>query len=354
MQIGLQDYRNYYFFSYPLLVELVDTYAYGRGRPYTFNFFLEGNLRKNVALTPEFQLGISPAPGGVAPLFCKKSHWDSPEVTLKVWDNKDRVWLEGAQVLYSCGQSTCVMGMTNESGSIPRSFPRCLGGRIGASKPDYLTVWKELTTDVEFPVEERIDLEQLRRKDILVKKIVLLKQEGTEDWIAQSGEVGLPPKEEAIVMMERLTDDGGETFMTFAEYCADISKECQFRNVRIYPGTYDVEIILLTRKEFSIEPDRRCEGDDTLFSDEECFYIPEEVIEFGEAAPFLKGGVQNRIYIGGDQLDGNDAVVVKTLAFGVDKLPNPTIEDMSSPSLLQESYQLSLTSRLLPSFIKVD
>lgn len=351
-QVGFHEYRNYYFLSYPVLVELTDTLAYSGARPYTFNFFIESNIRKNQPLTSGFKLGVASSTG-VAPQFCKESLWDGPNMTVRVYDYSTEKPIAGAEIFYTCGSQSCVIGTTGQDGKLTKHFPRCIGGTVGASKKGYLGKRVAATTDTEDAALERsVYLYPSKVMDVMVSKIQLTRPETGGSWVPSgTSSVGLGMQEEAIVMLERIGDDGGDEHTIVAEYCPDERKDCDYTSRVVYPGRYSARVILITRKSFQIMPQKRCEGEDTLFTDEECFYIPENPISFGEEAPFVIGGVEDfEIEISSADLRESKIMNIKALGFGVDKLASPVIEDIIAPTSDLAVYQNALRSMLEPTF----
>ncbi len=173
MPFAMQEYKTSYFISFPILVELKDTEAYN-GEGYFFNFFLEGNIANNNPVEIGKALSIQQTLG-VPSQFCLRRMWDSPNITVTVWDKKEFGPLEGVNVNYGCGADSCLIGTTGEDGKLNAQFPRCIGGTLSLKKEHYLGAVGALSTELTGPRDDiKVYLEPKRKVDIVVKKIILL------------------------------------------------------------------------------------------------------------------------------------------------------------------------------------
>ena len=131
--IGMRQYKFQYDMSYPVLVALNDPTAFN-GDGFTFQFFLETNMRNN---NPLQGLNILPAFHGREPtILCNPDQFTSGEVSFAVRDEVSKLPVD-ASIAYRCGPETCSIGQA-ENGELVTRLPECVSGVLIVTAPNYM------------------------------------------------------------------------------------------------------------------------------------------------------------------------------------------------------------------------
>ena len=133
--------------------------------------------------------------------------------------------------------------------ALTTKLPIFENGRLVVSKPGYYTNVKELTTEIGQQNFISIELEPFRYKNLTLKKYnikknpqaSLLDMKKIGDWGLVPVAVELEDDEEAIVSITKInTDPYGEELFNVVR----ITSEETTGEIKLVPGTYDVEISL--------------------------------------------------------------------------------------------------------------
>jgi len=125
--IGIQRYNFVYDVSFPVFVEVHDPFALNM-EGYDFRFFLESNVRNSAPLESEFR----PLPASsilTSSLLCNPDQANSGNISVFVVNDLDEP-VEHANVIYTCGSESCVIGKTDVNGNLMSRFPVCMGGFV--------------------------------------------------------------------------------------------------------------------------------------------------------------------------------------------------------------------------------
>ncbi len=144
-QFHTNSYYTTYDLSYPVLVTLRDTKAFD-GEGYTFAFALESNIRNNEVVKSGY---IQPPPvvAQGKSLVCDEDKRGTQPIVTQVVDSSNLKPLEAVQIGYSIPQDTdCVIGQTDNLGSLDESYPAVYGGVVSFAKEGYLTSFYPVDT----------------------------------------------------------------------------------------------------------------------------------------------------------------------------------------------------------------
>ncbi len=312
-------YRFFYDLSYPSRVVIRDEEALP-DTDYTFTFGLEANLRENKNMI-EWLSGRGTIPWDYSlvktsmkdlppkleeqrsknlysynktakSLFCDQNQRRSDKVKVKVFDrsNNPLTPLEGASVYYGCGKfDTCSIGRTELDNTghfalVNEKFPLCKGGYIKVDKEGYHPTYRSFTT-YDVNAENQPDffyLDTIEEKNLTVQVY-----DKTDNGL--SGPRPLKESERALVTLNRMAEyEMSEPVPSSAIF--DGSSDNYTGNVRMTPGSYEVNIMLLDKKGIHIP--KKCKkvvvGEDWK-GDKDYKWIPEEPIDI---KPAPMGGVE--------------------------------------------------------------
>jgi len=187
LNFGHQQYETHYDVSYPVLVTVKDESGID-GKPYSFVFALESNIRNNApAESGEF---LEKYPRKIASLACNEEHRDTGLLKTVVVDSFTKEPVDLVRLGFTIPQQAeCEMGFTDGTGELETEYPSTYGGVINFIKEDYLTnfypidTYKHKDSDAilgyaigELPAPAKV-IEMHKYKDInvRVKKKVLKK-----------------------------------------------------------------------------------------------------------------------------------------------------------------------------------
>jgi len=259
MITGIKEYEFSYQYSFPVIVEIRKTD--NKGEEHVFRFALESNIRANACFGPSSSIAYSTGFGG---LSCDMDMW-TRNVTLYLTDNETGDNLEDASVYFYTGDSTCLLGLTNESGKLTTNYPSMFGGFFDFRKQGYLRKMVH-EPDITHPMFETT-LKLFRTKNISIKLI----NESLKDEISQTGDTiqkdilrsNAPgPSPNDTIMIELIRIPGSLEEPEYSTMILYDDGELMQDTVDLLPGKYNISISLFTNQEISIkeEHDRICEG----------------------------------------------------------------------------------------------
>jgi hypothetical protein len=305
--IGVQKYNFVYDLSYPVKVTLEDPFAFN-DRGYTFQFFLESNIRGNQPMPADYDPILFDFPDSDT-MLCNENNKNSGEITIGVSDSESLAILDGVSLSYACMDESCIMGETSSLGVFESKFPVCIGGVVSLLKVGYLGKGYQMDTYLDESSTVNIELEPFREKEIIIKKKVLQK-DSESNWIFSGVSRSLYYNEgilneQAIITLTRKGEPGDESYATVLEYDHTNSSN---NMVRLIPGTYDASIILLLFDSDKIKINESVCGGVEAFGI--CFgdtsYLS---MEFNETTPYSSGGLELEVDISKSDLDSSDEIV---------------------------------------------
>jgi len=335
MQIGLHKYDFAYDVSYPVLVEIRDFDAF-KGEGYSFKFFLESNVRNNMAMPSEFK-PLQPYDISFNSMLCDINQKASGNVTIFVRDARNKRGVDQAVVGYTCGKESCVLGETS-NGTLVAQLPRCLGGMLSATKRDYQTRLVPFDVLDDQDQDAEIKLQPYRYLDFAVKKYLLGK--GASSWsLDTNNSVAQAMDEDTIIMLTKEPSIYEPAFNSIAEVCGLPSAKAPYacgtppeensKDIPMIPGKYKVRIysIKYPKPDIEIPRDLRTAGSGLVKQE---FYIPNEPIIFDPENPFPSGFAEFEWNITAEQLDSGNAIEFYYINIALDKVPKSRrkIEDL--------------------------
>ncbi len=270
---GLQKYNFAYDISAPVLVTINDPAALD-AKGFTFQFFVEANMRNNECLKTNYApLQFPFAPG--ASMFSdidKRVPYNTTVIAMNSQTNKP---VEAAAVSFSCGDASALLGETNASGVFIGKFPGCFDGVVTVQTEDAVPAYKQLTTLYDEPVSGPIVavLEPYRTVNFEVKKHVIAKtpdyaelfnpltnssfstQTGWSWKLEPDKETAKPLEsgDHAVITMTRKGAEGEDEFNIFADIDPDANPANDLsKDIKIVPGKYTVRIDLFKTPENDI------------------------------------------------------------------------------------------------------
>lgn len=347
--LGLQRYNFVYDVSLPVLVEISNEGAL-KGEGYSFNFALEANLRDNKPMPSEFTPLKPIAENTMPSMFCDADKRNGGELTLTLIDGRTKKGVDDALVSYSCGTTSCAIGMT-ANGVLKAKMPQCLGGIIGAEKYDFHPAFAPFDTNTGDDQKLTLTIEPYRKVDFSLKKYLLKKGLGWELDLENAQEQA--NDEETLITLERKTLPYEEPFTVFGKISGGpLSKDKDYsKEISMIPGTYDVKLytIKYPKPAIIIPKQKRCFRGGIL-DEKECFFVPNESIVFNTTKkPLPNGGAEFEYTISGEELDGAKEIEWKVLNFAIDKVPEADrrIEDLDQLGKLND-YALEIKDSLKP------
>ncbi len=241
LPIGIQRYNFVYDLSFPVLVEIDDPSAF-KDQGYTFNFMLESNIRNNRAMPALFEPLVSVIEEGS--MLCDEDKRTSGNIRMEVSDALDGSKVDGVEVIYTCIDS-CHIGEVKE-GLLETSLPVCLGGALSFRKDDYETNYVMFDAFRGRADSIRVSMNPYKTLSVDVKKKILAKQ-GSE-WVLD-GEGDIGESETAIVTLSKYSDEGSYDIL-------EVTKDSE-QTVSLSEGTYEIEINLMSDRNFYIPPETR-------------------------------------------------------------------------------------------------
>ena len=337
---GIQDYRFTYGFSFPVLVEVQDPFALN-GKGYTFNLFLEGNIRNNKPMPADFA-PLERAALSERSLLCDAK--TSGNITVSAESTSTKKPVDDAQVLYTITDESCFIGPTNENGILKESFPVGVGGVVSIVKDGYIGKSVEFDPAINKDASLKVHLEPIYTKNVIVKKKNVVKT--PQGWQFSNSPVDLSSKESATVALTRISDGTELEFSSVANY---EGQQKETSEMEIAPGFYSADITLLLNDGIVIPEKQKCVRKG-IFGAKECFTIPK--IDFGEKASpgqekFPEGGLKLNFTINPNDIDKSKTIVLYAVSIDIANVPEQsrTIEDIEQMSKIEDysnTYQLAL------------
>ena len=340
---GIQEYKFAYDLSFPVLVELKDTFALN-GQGYSFNFFLEGNIRNNKAMPVDFA-PLERASLSESSLLCDAK--TSGDVTINIVNAATKEPIEDANVLYTVTGESCFIGSTNSEGILKEIFPVGVGGFVNVVKDNYIGKAVEFDPRLKTDASLKVEIQPIYTKKLVVKKKNIVKS--SQGWQFVDSPVDLSNKESAAVTLTRINDENELEFSSIASY------EGQASEIEIAPGAYAADITLILDERIIIPEQQKCVRKG-IFGEKECFTIPK--VDFGEkAAPgqerFPEGGLKLNLTFNANDIESFDTIVLYVVSIDFSNVQEQerAIEDIEQINKIEEYskiYQLALQ----PTFIK--
>jgi len=233
--IDMKRYSNTYDISYPVLAVLTDSDAY-YGEGYTFMFALESNIRNNKPMksVDDFS-NLGGYTAFQSSLFCNEQQKTSAENTIIVIDRRDNNPVSDANIIYICGEESCYIGYTNESGALNTKLPLCLNGVVSAFKDGYFIPSKILSTDLDEGYTVAVDAWPFVEKNIIIKEL-----QYNEDTNSLGIAVPMMAKESAVISMEKIKELEGEEDVSISGQIDN--SVLSYTAMRIVPGIYNMDI----------------------------------------------------------------------------------------------------------------
>ncbi|HLC33132.1 MAG TPA: hypothetical protein VJJ82_04865 [Candidatus Nanoarchaeia archaeon] len=325
---SINRYEFAYDLSYPVLVEIRNPYAL-QGKGYTFQFFLEQNMRNSAPFVTGISLPFAQTTSEPS-IFCSPDQRTSGDVQIYVTDAESRRGADNVSLSFQCGDDNCNFGRT-VNGTIITRFPRCIGGHLELNKPEYESRSVALDTFMEKPQNVSIALEPIRTVSVTVKNYEIKKESKNAGWEFEQA-AGLTRHkhgQETLVLMTR--KDG--QFTAFASIQSQAPAE-----MRITPGQYHISVISLLHQNLTIPPDERCvRVKKIMTSEKECSMVPENAIRFNETSPFPYGIAEFDYLFTSDMLKGARNIEFREFVLSIDAVEerNRVIEDLGEASKLQ-------------------
>ncbi|MBI2654007.1 hypothetical protein HYX02_04305 [Candidatus Woesearchaeota archaeon] len=339
---GIQEYRFAYDLSFPVMVEIEEPFALD-GQGYTFNFFLEGNIRNN-----------KPMPSGFSPLertdLSEKSLLcdtrTSGNVTVNVANAASKKPVGDAQILYTIVDESCFIGSTDNNGVLKQAFPVGIGGVVNVVKDGYIGKVAEFDPKVNTDASLKVGLQPAYTKKLIVRKKNVVKTQN--GWQFVDAPLNLNDKETVAVTLRRISDEGELDFSSVANY---EGQQKEPSDIEIAPGKYTAEISLLLNDKIAIPEKQKCVR--VGIFNLECYTTPQ--VDFAEASTpgqeiFPEGGLNLNITISANELEKYGAIVLYAVAIDFASVPEQSreIEDTEQIGKIDEysnTYQLALQPR---------
>ncbi|MBU1946797.1 MAG: hypothetical protein KKC54_07575 [Nanoarchaeota archaeon] len=294
--IGIQRYSFVYDISYPALVTINDPDALNY-KGYSFNFFMESNIRQNEPMPPNY----IPAPliDSGASMFCDEEKRNSGDITIEVKDADD-YRLDNIEVIYTCSGTSCSMGKT-EDGLLVSKFPSCLGGVVSVVKDGYLGQSKPLDIDENSHDSISFKLNPIIIKRFIVKKKLIEKR--GKYWIPTMKIVDLEPNEQAVISLEKADDITEEDFQSSASYNGNMTEPAE---IRVGAGKFAVNINLLIDESIKIPASKIKDQD-----------VPEQILP----QPFRSGGLTANYTFSSYNLKNSNVITFYALSYDIYNVP---------------------------------
>ncbi len=344
LPITLNRYTFAYDISFPVLVEIRNPNAFNT-EGYSFNFFLEENMRDSDAFSteaPEFTAAVA---NKVPSIFCDPDQRTSGTVDLFVKDGKNLKGADDASVSFLCGNQACSLGFTR-AGNFTSKFPRCLGGVLRLNKQGYASYSAPLDTQREESMHIDSLLEPIRIVNASVRNFMLTKGAKWDPWDYREGG-SLRPRDtqETTISLTRIGNSYEEPFSSVVSLQGDENKE-----MFIVPGNYTVSISSFLRQNLTIPPDERCFKIKKLFgSRKKCFWVPQDPVVFNETSPFPYGNAEYEYEFTSSMLRGVHNIEFKEFVIALDLVPENQriVEDLNELNKVN-SYVQSNLERVYP------
>ena len=252
--VQMKDYQLYYFYSFPVLVELVSNNNFA-GRE-NLRFLVEANLRGNECYSDDSTIAIQS--GGGESLFCKSNLKNATITVIDEYNTSKPV--AGVSVSASVG-SNCFLGYTNQSGALETKVPTAFEGFLTLTQPDYLG---QYVLTEEMPSELTVKLKPLQEKNVSIKVIneaLRAMQDGMSLWeLRRSKKMNTAEpafNDTIIVQLERIPDDFDTPFQNVISFQKG---ELIPSTIKLAEGFYEIKIQLFKNDNLTLpeEHNRFC------------------------------------------------------------------------------------------------
>jgi hypothetical protein len=353
LSFGFQRYETNYDISYPVLVTLQDKYAFS-GSGYTFNFALESNIRNNLPAVE----GAAPEqyPVGISSLACNENQKNTEVISAVVVDSFSQEPLELVKVGFTIpDQDECEIGFTDVAGSIEDTYPAVYGGVGNFIKEEYLTAFYPIDT-YKYQEEPGIMgyavahhpqqvIEMHRKKTVNVSALVRSLEKCIGDkchtrglfgggdevfsytpemldnphrWIMGNAQRELIDGENVNIILTRVRDIHPQ--IKHAPHTATVTiVPGEKSEMDLYPGVYDVNVVLTNDNPLVIPDAERCTGG--VLEVVACFDIPGQTLEQYLAGQVEWNDEDTYITITPEQLYGSEEIKFHVLAFNMEGVP---------------------------------
>lgn len=342
LPFGIQTYRFAYDLSFPVLVEIQDPFALNE-QGYSFNLFLEGNIRNNAHIEGDF-VQLETLELSESSQLCDIR--TSSNVAINVLDTATKKPIEDAHVLYTLASESCFIGSTDLEGNLKDKFPIGIGGVVNFVKENYIGKAVEFDAKLEAEQSLKAELQPIYKKKLVVKKKNVVKT--PQGWQFVDSAVDLNEKESATVSLTRIREENELDFSTIAEVQGQQSTE-----IEIAPGNYAVDTSLLLNERIIIPKKEKCEG---IFPIKNCFTTPK--MDFSESASigqekFPEGGFKSNIKVLANELQNSNTIVLYVISIDIAGIHEQerVIEDSEQIGKIEE-YSAKYSSALQPTFEK--
>jgi hypothetical protein len=256
--LSVQTYDAIYDVSYPVVIQIEDKKAFNN-RGFSFNLALESNIRENEALTGNY-VSFPVTPSGV-PLLCNENQRVSGNITIIATDLISNAKLDGVQVVFNCGETSCAMGTTNSNGRLTTKFPLCIGGSLSYSKDGYFAKSNQLSTSVNGrsrSIQAGLYKKVKFNVTVLKKEKTIGSIKGKRAYPFNPIAVPIGESEQAILTFNRVAEFGEADLNQVVVY----SNETKFAEIELVPGDYEVGGSLIFNKRVIIpkDPCYKCTG----------------------------------------------------------------------------------------------
>lgn len=326
---SINRYEFAYDLSYPVLVEIRDPFAL-QGKGYAFQFFLEQNMRNSAPFGPSIKLS-EPIEVSEPSIFCSPDQRTSAEIQLFARDAETLQGANDVSVSFQCGENNCNIGKTS-NGTLLSRYPRCIGGTLYLTKPEYESAIIELDTHDEKSQNLSVVLEPVRTLTATVKNYEIKKFDKHSEWrFEQAAGLSRPkPGQETLIVFSRI----GEPYSSVINIQGATSSE-----LKIVPGKYNISSFGLLHQNIVFPPDERCFRVKKIpfGSDKKCRFIPQDPIVFNDTSPFPYG-MSNYVYeFTPEMLKGAKSIEFRQFILAIDttKEEDRIVEDLGELTKIQ-------------------
>ena len=350
---GIQTYRFAYDLSFPVLVEIQEPFAL-ENRGYSFNFFLEANIRNNKPMPVDF-VPLEMASLSERSMLCDIRN--SGNITVNVIDAATKKPVDDAQVLYTLIGESCFIGSTDSNGIVKEQFPIGVGGFVNVLKEDYVGRVAEFEPRVDAEDALKVEIQPVYTKNLIVKKKSFAKT--SSGWQFVDTPADLNSKETAIITLTRIKDENELEFSSIGEYEGQQKEQSnasersetrsQLTEIKIAPGDYTLDISMILNERIVIPEKEKCVKTG-IFGSKECFKI--QKMDFGEKSTpgeekFTEGGLKLNITITPEDMQKGNTIVIYAIDNGIAGVPEQEreIQDLEQIGKVEEYssiYQLAL------------
>ena len=324
LPIGIQRYNFAYDVSFPVLVEIQDSFAFNE-QGYSFNFMLESNIRNNRAMPAKFEPLIADTSEG-GTMLCDESKRTSGKVKIEVYDSLDDSELNNVEVIYTCIDS-CYIGET-ENGVLDTSLPVCFGGALSFRKEGYETVFVDYDAYLGKNDDVKIYLNPEMELKVELRKKLLVNQGG--EWKLSGVEEELLEHEYAAITLSKSNYNIATDF-NILELKQGTNESASFSE-----GLYEIDITLISDEGYYIPPETRGVGGEELHFEE------------FNASSYVGGKTKINYTFTKEDLS-KDKLVLSVLAVDLNEIPmnQRSIDDLEITSRFND-YTIKYYYELIP------